>query len=199
MPDDAVTPGGEPSEERQAGNAENADAAADVADVAFAKRSIPVERTALVAGLSVGAVLAGLVGWLGFRVYEADSIQAQRNLFVQAARQGAINLSTVDYEHADADAQRILDSATGKFYDSFSQRKQSYIENAKRTQSKLVGTVFEAGLQSQTGDLGRVLVAVAVRSSDPARAEEEPALWRMRITVQKTGNVGKVSDVAFAS
>jgi Mce-associated membrane protein len=44
-----------------------------------------------------------------------------------------------------------------------------------------------------------VLVAVAVRSSDPARAEQEPALWRMRITVQKTGNVGKVSDVVFAS
>jgi Mce-associated membrane protein len=163
------------------------------------KRPISVERIALVAGLLVGAVLAGLVGWLGFRVYEADSIQAQRNLFVQAARQGAVNLSTVDYEHADADAQRILDSATGKFYDSFSHRTQSYIENAKRTRSKLVGTVIEAGLQSQTGDLGRVLVAVTVKSSDPAQAEQEPALWRMQITVQKTGNVGKVSDVVFVS
>jgi Mce-associated membrane protein len=197
MPDDAATPGGEPSEERQAGNAENADAAADVADVIPTKRAIPVERVALVAGLIVGAVLAGLVGWLGFRVYEADTTQAQRNLFVQAARQGAVNLSTVDYEHADADAQRILDSATGKFYDNFSHRIPSYIENAKRMRSKLVGTVIEAGLQSQTGDLGRVLVAVTVRSSDPAQAEQEPALWRMQLTVQKTGNVGKVSDVVF--
>jgi Mce-associated membrane protein len=199
MPDDAATPGGEPSEERQAGNAETADAAADVVDVTPTKRPISVQRIALVAGLLVGAVLAGLVGWLGFRVYEADSIQAQRNLFVQVARQGAVNLSTVDYEHADADAQRILDSATGKFYDNFSHRTQSYVENAKRTRSKLVGTVIEAGLQSQTGDLGRVLVAVTVRSSDPAQAEQEPALWRMQITVQKTGDVGKVSNVEFIS
>jgi Mce-associated membrane protein len=196
MPDDAATVGGERPEERQAGNAENAEAAADVT---FTKRPIPVESIALVAGLIVGAVLAGLVGWLGFRVYEADTIQAQRNLFVQAARQGAVNLSTVNYEHADADAQRILDSATGKFYDNFSHRTQSYIENAKRARSKLVGTVIEAGLQSQTGDLGRVLVAVTVKSSDPAQAEQEPALWRMQITVQKMGNVGKVSDVVFTS
>jgi Mce-associated membrane protein len=198
MSDDAVTPGGQPSEERQPANAETADAATGVTP---AKHPTPtsVDGIALVAGLLVGVVLAGLVGWLGFRVYEADSIQAQRNLFVQAARQGAVNLSTVDYEHADADAQRILDSATGKFYDNFSRRTQSYIDNAKRARSKLVGTVIDAGLQSQTGDLGRVLVAVTVRSSEPAQAEQEPALWRMQITVQKTGNVGKVSDVVFVS
>jgi Mce-associated membrane protein len=167
MPDNAANPGGEPSEEW------------------------------LVAGLIAGAVLAVLVGWLGFRVYEANTIQAQRNLFVQAARQGAVNLSTVDYEHADADAQRILDSATGRFYDNFSHRTQSYIENAKRMQSKLVGTVIEAGLQSHIGDLGRVLVLVTVKSSDSAQADQEPALWRMQITVQKTGDVGKVADVVF--
>jgi Mce-associated membrane protein len=196
MPDDAATPCGTPSEERQAGSAE---APAGVEDVTPTKRPIAVERIALVAGLIVGAILAVLVGWLGFRVYEADTIQAQRNLLVQAARQGAVNLSTVDYEHADADAQRILDSATGKFYENFSHRRQSYIENAKRTRSKLVGTVTEAGLQTQSGDLGRVLVAVTVRSSDPAQADQEPALWRMQITVQKTGSVGKVSDVVFVS
>jgi Mce-associated membrane protein len=202
MPDDAAPPGGESSEQRQTGKTENVDAAAEaVADVTPATCSIPIERVALVAGLIVGTVLAGLVGWLGFRVYEADAIEAQRSLFVQTARQGAVNLSTIDYEHADADAQRILDSATGKFYDNFSHRMQSYVENAKRTRSKLAGSVIDAGLQSQTGDRGRVLVAVTVRSSsaDPAQVEQQPALWRMQITVQKTDNVGKISDVVFVS
>lgn len=191
MPDDAVTSGGEP--------AENADAPADVADRQSAKLPIQVERTALVAGLTAGVVLAGLVGWLGFRAYEAHTIEAQRNLFVQAARQGAVNLSTVDYQHVDADAQRVLDSATGKFYDSFSHRKQSYIDHAKQTRSKSVGTVTDAGLESQTGDRGRVLVAVTVRFSNPAQAEQEPQFWRMRVTVKKMGGIGKVSDVVFVS
>jgi Mce-associated membrane protein len=182
MSGDAATPSGKLGE--------------DVVNVPPAKRPVRVERIALIAGMIAVAVLTGLIGWLTFRAYEADSIQAQRNLFVQAASQGAANLSTVDYEHADADAQRILDSATGKFYDSFSHRRQSYIENAKRTRSKSVGTVTDAGLQSQTGDLGRVLVAVTVRSPDPA---QEPQFWRMQITVQKMGDVAKLSDVVFVS
>jgi Mce-associated membrane protein len=185
MADDAATSGGKPAE--------------NLADVAPIKDIVPVERIALIAGLIAVVVLASLVGWLTFRAYQADSNQAQRNLFVQAASEGAVNLSTVDYEHADADAQRILDSATGKFYDSFAHRRQSYVENAKRTRSKFVGIVTDAGLQSKTGDLGRVLVAVTVRSSDPAQAELEPRFWRMQITVQKTGDVAKVSDVVFVS
>jgi Mce-associated membrane protein len=152
---------------------------------------------ALLAGLVVGVVLAGLVGWLGFRAYEAHNLDTQRNLFVRAASQGAANLLTVDYQHADADAQRILNSATGKFYDSFSRRKQSYIDNAKRTRSQLVGTVTDAGLESRNGDQGRVLVAVTVKSSDPAQTHQEPHFWRIRVTVQKTGDVAKVSDVVF--
>jgi Mce-associated membrane protein len=172
---------------------------AEAGDVSPTKPPMPAERIALVAGLIGAAVLAALVGWLGFRVYEASTIEAQRNLFVQAARQGAVSLSTVDYEHAGADAQRILDSATGKFYDSFSHRMQSYIDNATRTRSKLVGSVTEAGLESQTRQAGRVLVAVTVRSSDPRQAEQEPQFWRMRITVQKMGDVAKVSGVEFVS
>jgi Mce-associated membrane protein len=187
MPDDAAASGGE------------TDAPADVVYLRPTQRPGQVERMALVAGLTAGAVLAGLVGWLSFRTYEAQNREAQRNLFVQTAEEVAVNLSTVDYQHADADAQRILDSATGKFADSFSRRKQLYIDNAKRARSKSLGDVTDAGLESQTGDQGRVLVAVTVKSADPARAQQEPQFVRMRVTVQKTGKVAKVSDVAFVS
>jgi Mce-associated membrane protein len=190
MPDDAATSGGEPV----------VDESADPVDVVFLHPVQPpaqVDRIALVAGLVVGVVLAGLVGWLGFRAYEAHNLDAQRNLFVRAASQGAANLLTVDYQHADADAQRILDSATGKFYASFARRKQSYIDDAKRTRSQLVATVTDAGLESRNGDQGVVLVAATVKSSDPAQTHQEPHFWRIRVTVRQTGDVGKISDVVF--
>jgi len=183
MPDDAIS-GEEP---------------VVVADAMLVKRPIEVERLALITGLVAGMVLAGLVGWLGFRAYEAHKIEAQRNLFVQTARQEAVNISTVDYQHADADAQRVLDLATGKLYDSFSRRKQSYIDTAKQMRSKTVGTVTDAGLESQSGDVGRVLVAVTVSSSDPTQAQREPQYGRMRITVRKVGEVAKVTDVVPVS
>jgi Mce-associated membrane protein len=160
---------------------------------------IQVERIALITGLVAGMVLAGLVGWLSFRAYEAHTIEAQRTLFVQTARQEAVNIGTVDYQHADADAQRILDLATGKYYASFSRRKQSYIDSAKQRRSKTVGTVTDAGLESQSGDVGRVLVAVTVSSSDPTQAQREPQYGRMRITVRKAGDVAKVTDVVPVS
>lgn len=160
---------------------------------------IPVERVALITGLVVGMVLAGLVGWLGFRAYEAHTIEARRILFVQTARQEAENLSTLDYQHADADAQRILDLATGKFYEGFSRRKQSYIDKAEQMRSKTVGTVTDAGLESQSGDLGRVLVAVTVSSSDGTQTQREPQYGRMRITVRKVGDAAKVTDVVAMS
>ena len=187
MPDDAATSGRE------------ADAPEDVVYLRPIQPPGQVERSALIAGLIAGVVLAGLVGWLGFRTYQAQNREAQRDLFVQTAQQVAVNLSTVDYQHAEADAQRILDSATGKFADSFSRRKQSYIDHAKRTQSRSLGAVTDAGLETQNGNQGRVLVAVTVTSADPAQAEREPQFLRMRITVQKMGDAAKVSDVMFVS
>ncbi|MGB6205528.1 MAG: hypothetical protein WBF82_00965, partial [Mycobacterium sp.] len=69
MPDDAASSGGEP----------------DVVYLRPIQSATQVDRIALVAGLVAGVLLAGLVGWLGFRAYEADNLEAQRNLFVQSA------------------------------------------------------------------------------------------------------------------
>ncbi|HEY1839179.1 MAG TPA: mammalian cell entry protein [Mycobacterium sp.] len=175
------------------------DAPADVVYLRPAQPPGQVERIALIAGLVAGVFLAGLVGWLGFRTYEAQNREDERDRFVRAAADVAVNLSTVDYQHADADAQRILDSATGKFADSFARRKQSYIDTAKNTRTRSLGAVTDAGLESQSGDRGRVLVAVTVKSADPAQAQQEPQFLRMRITVQKVRDGAKVSDVAFVS
>lgn len=149
---------------------------------------------ALVAGQILVVVMAGLAGWLSFRVYEDHEADARRDLFVQAAREGAVNLTTIDYQHPDADVKRILDSATGSFRSSFSQHWWPLLER-----SKPVGSVSDVGLESQTGDVGQVLVAMTVKSSKPEHAQQEPQLWRMRITVQKVGDQGKISNVASVS
>lgn len=158
-----------------------------------------VHRMALVAGQVLVVVMAGLVGWLSFRVYEDRQAEAQRDLFVHAARQGAVNLTTIDYEHADADMQRILDSATGSFRNSFSRRWRPLFDLVTRDRSKLVGTVTDIGLESQDGDVGQVLAAVTVKSAKPEHAQQEPQVWLLRITVKKAGDQGKISNVAFVS
>lgn len=154
-------------------------------------------RRPILVALAMVVSLAALVGWLGFGAYRAHQQQAQRNLFVQAARQGAINLATIDFQRADADVQRILDGATGPFHDEFSTRSQPFVEIVKQAQSVTVGTVQEAGLESVTGDSAQVLVAVNVMTTNAGTPEPDPRAWRMRIVVQKVGDDAKVSNVEF--
>ena len=140
----------------------------------------------------------GLAGWLGYRVHQDHQVQAQRNLYVQVARQTAINLTTIDYAEVDADIKRVLDSATGAFHDEFQNRSKPFVEVVKKVQSKSEGTIAEAGLLSYTKDQAQVLVAVAVKTSMAAAPpDQEPRRWRMRLTVDKTGDSAKVSNVEF--
>ena len=178
-------------------DAVDADVDDDPKDVATEKKSISPVRLATVLGVVVVVAVTALAGWLGFRDYQAHQVQAQRALLVQAGRQGALNLTTIDWQHADTDIQRILDSATGTFYDDFSKRSKPFIDVVKKAQSKSAGTVVEAGLESQSGDEAQVLVAVSVKTSNAGAAEDEPRHWRMRISVKKVGDEAKVSNVEF--
>jgi Mce-associated membrane protein len=159
-------------------------------------RPSPV-RPALIVGIVTVVMLAGLSGWLGMRAYQSHQVQQQRALFLQVGRQGAINLTTIDFQHADADVRRILDTASGPFHDDFVQRAQPFVDVVKRVQSKSVGTVTAAGLESESPTQAQVLVAVSVTTSMPGSPEERPRAWRMRITVEKLGEDTKVSNVEF--
>ena len=142
--------------------------------------------------------LVGVAGWLGYRLHQDHQVQAQRNLYVQVARQTAINLTTISYTEVDADIKRVLDSATGAFHDEFQNRSKPFVEVVKKVQSKTEGTIAEAGLLTYTKDQAQVLVAVAVKTSTGAApADNEPRRWRMRLTVDKTGDGAKVSNVEF--
>lgn len=154
-------------------------------------------RLALIAGLVAVVALAALTGWLGFRANQSRESDAQRQLFLQVGRQGALNLTTLNFETIDSDVQRLLDSATGTFYDDFQNRAPSFIEVVKQVKSKSVGTVTEAGLESETPTEAQVLVAVTVKSELVGQPEQAPRSWRMRILVQKVADETKVSNVEF--
>ncbi|MGA9491913.1 MAG: Mce protein [Mycobacterium sp.] len=192
------------AEDIDAAETEAEDSDGDDSETAQAgtKSHVPiwVSRIPKPIAVGVGIILAlvGLGGWLGYRVHQDHQVQAQRNLYVQVARQTAINLTTISYTEVDADIKRVLDSATGAFHDEFQNRSQPFVEVVKKVQSKSEGTIAEAGLLSSTKDQAQVLVAVSVKTSmGAAPADQEPRRWRMRLTVDKTGDGAKVSNVEF--
>lgn len=143
------------------------------------------------------ATLALVVGWLGYRNYEIRHLEHQRQAMVQAARDGALSLTTIDYEHVDENVQRILDASTGSFRDDFEQRAKPFADAARQAQSKSVGTVAAAGVESGTGDEGQVLLAMTVMTSNRGVPEQQPKSWRIRVTVTAADAGYKVSRVEF--
>ncbi|CAM5740873.1 mammalian cell entry protein [Mycolicibacterium aubagnense] len=181
------------------------DTDADAADTAgpapkpSLRQRLPRISPVVAAGLALVVAVGALVGWLGFRAHQAQQDRALRNLYVQTARQAALNLTTISYAEADTDIRRILDSTTGAFRDDFQRRSEPFVAVVKQARSKSEGTVTEAGLESVNGDVAQVLLAVSVRTSLPEAPAGPPRNWRMRISVAKDGATARISGVQFVS
>jgi Mce-associated membrane protein len=154
-------------------------------------------RWPITLALVIVVAVGGLSGWLGYGAYKARQVQQQRNLFLQAGRQAALNLTTISSKEADGDVQRILDTSIGKFRDDFAQRAPAFIDLVKKSQSNTTGSVTAAGLESEAPDKADVLVAVSVKTSSAGVPEQQPRAWRMRVTVAKVDDGAKVTEVVF--
>ena len=137
----------------------------------------------LALALSAYSFLAGILALTGIVGSDSD------RLGETARRAGIATFATVLL------AAIIL--VVSAFHDDFSKRSQPFIEVLKKAQSKSVGTITEAGLESQSGDEALVMVAVSVVTTNVGEPDSEPRHWRMRVSVKKVGDEAKVSNVAF--
>jgi Mce-associated membrane protein len=151
-------------------------------------------RRPTIAALAALVALTGFLGWRDVQVRRGEQL---RESMVQAGRDGVLALTTIDHERVDADVQRILDTSTGTFREDFAQRAESFKDAARKAASKSVGTVVESGFESLDGDLGKVLVAAVVMTSNRGAPEQQAKGWRTRVSVIRDGDVFKVAAVEF--
>lgn len=154
-------------------------------------------RSAIVLTLVIVGAMTGLVGWLGYRDYRSHQTQTERSQFLPAAKQVAVNLTTIDWHHAEADVQRILDTTTGQLHDDFNNRSKPLIDIVKQVHATNVGTVTAAGLESQDRDTAQALVVASVQGSDANAPDQTPREWRLRLFVQRVDGRVKASKMEF--
>jgi Mce-associated membrane protein len=170
-------------------------------DVVAQRRSWPPKITGspVRLGLTVGLVavlgLSALTAWLGHHAYQQRQQELARTAFLQAGRQGALDLTSVDYTRVEADVQRVLAASTGSFRDDFQRRSPPFIQEVLRTKTKAVGSIAEAGLESADSDQAKVLVAVKVTTTREGSPDQRVKGWRMRIDVQRAGSDIKIANV----
>ena len=115
---------------------------------------------------------------------------------MQVARQGALNLTTIDYAEIDADVQRIwIVRRAASTTISEGGPSRSSKSSSRPSRNRRARSPRRPGITD--GDQAQVLVAVSVKTSNAGAPEQEPRAWRMRIGVQKVGDGAKYLDVQF--
>lgn len=173
---------------------------AEDSDVATGKRVRQeiARGWALAVGLTAAMSIGALSIWFGYEWRQAAAAHQRDEAFIQAARQTALNLTTIDFAEVNTDVQRVIDGAMAPFRDDFKQRSQPFMELVRKAQSISKGTVAEAGLESRDGDHAQVLVAVNVTMKAANGAQDgKPRSWRMRVELQSTNDGIKASNVEF--
>ena len=152
-------------------------------------------------GLAVAALIIGVALTLtGLMLWQHATVSAQRDQerrCVDAARDGVVALLSIDYNHARADVQRVLDLSTGQFHDDFSHSAEDFIKTAEESKAVTVGKINAAALDAVDGDRARVLISATSVVSNAKGAKEDARPFRMSVAATRDGDTCKMSDVEF--
>ncbi|MGV9408512.1 hypothetical protein ACWDOP_01255 [Nocardia sp. NPDC003693] len=117
--------------------------------------------------------------------------------FSAAARQGVVALTSLDFNRAKDDVQRVLDNSTGAFREDFQSRAEDFTKVVEQSQVTTEGRVTATAVESMTDDSAVVLVAATSQITNSAGAKQEPRIWRLSVTVTRVDGQLKMSKVEF--
>lgn len=136
-------------------------------------------------------------GYMAWQHRDATQREQRAARYVAGARQGIINMTSLDFSKAKEDVQRVIDSSTGQFRDDFQQRAKDFTTVVERSKVVTEGTVNAAALESMDEHSASVLVSATSKITNAAGAKDEPRVWRLRVTVTEDGGQYKMSKVDF--
>jgi Mce-associated membrane protein len=156
----------------------------------------------LAQGLTIAAAVAicallGVSGWMAWHHHSVVRERQRAGAYVAAARQGVINLTSLDFNKAKEDVQRVLDSATGAFKDDFQRRAEDFESVVKDSKAVTEGSVAATAVESMNNDSAVVLVLANERVTNIAGAKDQPRTFRFRVSVVHDGDQLKLSKVEF--
>ncbi|OBB69903.1 hypothetical protein [Mycobacterium sp. 852014-50255_SCH5639931] len=136
-------------------------------------------------------------GYMMWERHETTERNQRTANFVAGARQGVVNMFSMDFNRAKEDVQRVIDSSTGQFRDDFQQRAKDFTTVVEQSKVVTQGSVNAAAVQSIDGNSALVLVAASSRITNAAGAKDEPRNWRLKVTVTDEGGQYKMSKLEF--
>ena len=149
-------------------------------------------------------VFIGLLALLVVLLLQASGRNARddrRDAVAAAARSEALAVTTISYQTANADLDRILAGATGQLRSQFAEQKPHFADTLQPDKSVSKGDVLSVGVVSSSESTAQAVVAVdATVTTSPAGKQSQSVLkhYRMVMRLVKVHGHWLVSDIAFA-
>jgi Mce-associated membrane protein len=151
----------------------------------------------IIAAVVAICALLGVSGWMAWHHHSVVQERQRAAAYIATARQGVINLTSLDFNKAKEGVQRVLDSATGEFKDDFQRRAQDFESVVKDSKAVTEGSVAATAVESMNNDSAVVLVLANERVTNIAGAKDQPRTFRFRVSVVHDGDQLKLSKVEF--
>jgi Mce-associated membrane protein len=104
---------------------------------------------------------------------------------------------SLNFNSAQADLQRVVDSTTGGFRDDFQNSTKDFMTVMQESQVVTTSEVKTTGISSMDDDSAVVLVAASSQVSNKASKQPTPRQWRLSVTVDRENGGIKMSKVEF--
>ncbi|MFK4149714.1 hypothetical protein [Streptomyces sp. NPDC004065] len=152
----------------------------------------------LSAGLTAATVLTTVPGvWLGVKLSDQHAAEQRRQDILAAARQSALNFTSLDYRHYDRDSGNVLKGATGEFKKEFAAQTTQLTRLVARNKSVSEGQVLEAGIVRSDARSARVLVVADSKVTNSAAPHGQARTYRLQLDLARVSGRWLTSDVAF--
>lgn len=155
-------------------------------------------RPALPAVLALAAVLAAAgCGWLGLQVHRQHQRTQRDQDVLAAARQFAVNFTSLDYRHYDQDGAHVLADATGEFKKEFASRTKDLTKLVTANKSVSTGRVLDAGIVHADDRSARVLVVADSQVTNVAAPQGQSRSYRLQLDLVHEGGRWLTSGLEF--
>ena len=155
-------------------------------------------RWSTVAKAIAALVIAGSLAGSGVILWQHHTKSAQRERseeFAAAAKEGIVALTSLNFNHARDDVQRIIDNSTGSFRGDFQARADDFVKVVETSKVVAQGTVKATAVQSMSDDTAVVLVVAEEQITNSAGAKKDPRVLRLSVTVTRDGDRFKLAKV----
>ena len=186
--DSSVITAGEPADPAATGEA----------PVATRQRAVGRSRRRTIVSAVLAAVVVAAAAVFALYLQKASDLHAatqQRESALSAARQTAVNFTSYDYRHLDADYKLVRDAATGSFKADFDQQSKVLAQLIKKSKAVAKGQVVDAAVVTSSSNNASVLVAVDDTITNSNAPKGVVKHYRLQIDLTKVGGQWRVANV----